>query len=339
MYTHCIYCKSELGRNEVIEQFPIGRRLAFDAAQGRLWVVCKQCSRWNLTPMEERWEAIESCERLYRDTHTRLATENIGLARVAEGTDLVRIGKPQRPEFAAWRYGDQLVRRRRREITSGLISLGVGAAAVALGGAALGVSGFVGTQMLFTMPQQLIAAYQSKRRVASVTDSRGRTRVLNRLELRLARLLQAPDGWRLSIPQPDGAIELRGPSALRTAATILPHINYAGAKDDVVQAAVREIQYASTSEDYFNRVATHLQATERVMLGKKAGPLIIRAPAPMRVALEMISHEDQERRALEGELRDLEAMWREAEEIAAISDNLLLPRSVAEWLKQRKAER
>jgi hypothetical protein len=55
-----------------------------------------------------------SCERLYRDTRTRLATENIGLARVADGTDLVRIGQPQRPEFAAWRYGDQLLHRRRR---------------------------------------------------------------------------------------------------------------------------------------------------------------------------------------------------------------------------------
>jgi hypothetical protein len=173
LYTHCIYCKSDLGRNEVIELFPIGRRLAFDAAQGRLWVVCKQCSRWNLTPLEERWEAIESCERLYRDTHTRLATENIGLARVAEGTDLVRIGKPQRPEFAAWRYGDQLVRRRRREITNGLIGVVVGTTAAALGGAALGIGSFVGTQLLFTTPQQILAAYHFKRRVAAVTDSRG----------------------------------------------------------------------------------------------------------------------------------------------------------------------
>jgi hypothetical protein len=103
-----------------------------------------------------------------------------------------------------------------------------------------------------------------------------------------------------------------------------------------VKVAVREIQIASTSDDYFNRVATHLQTTERVLLGKKAGPLIIRAPAPMRVALEMISHEDQERRALEGELRDLEAMWREAEEIASIADNLLLPRAVSEWLTRWK---
>src|SRR5688572_19807949 len=114
MYRHCIYCKSDLGSNEVIEHFPLGRRLAFDGERGRLWVICRHCRRWNLSPIEERWEAIEDCERQYRKTTTRLATEHIGLARLPEGLDLVRIGRPQRPEFAAWRYGDQLVQRRRR---------------------------------------------------------------------------------------------------------------------------------------------------------------------------------------------------------------------------------
>ncbi len=51
-----------------IEHFPVGRRLAFDAAKGRLWVVCHHCGRWNLSPLEERWEAIEECERLFRGT-------------------------------------------------------------------------------------------------------------------------------------------------------------------------------------------------------------------------------------------------------------------------------
>ena len=39
----------------------------------------------------------------------------------------------------------------------------------------------------------------------------------------------------------------------------------------------------------------------------------------------MAIHEEQERRALEGELWILEQAWKEAEEIAAIADNLLLP--------------
>ena len=114
MYSTCLFCNQSLGSNEVVEAFPVGRRLAFDQRRGRLWVVCRKCEKWNLTPLEERWDAIESCERLFRDTRKRVSTDNIGLARLAEGLELVRIGEPQRPEFAAWRYGDQLGRRRRR---------------------------------------------------------------------------------------------------------------------------------------------------------------------------------------------------------------------------------
>jgi hypothetical protein len=39
----------------------------------------------------------------------------------------------------------------------------------------------------------------------------------------------------------------------------------------------------------------------------------------------MALHEDDERRWLEGELDDLADRWREAEEVAAIADRLLLP--------------
>jgi hypothetical protein len=40
------------------------------------------------------------------------------------------------------------------------------------------------------------------------------------------------------------------------------------------------------------------------------------------LALEMALHEESERRALEGDLAELEAAWRAAEEIAAIADAL-----------------
>ena len=60
LFTTCIHCNSDLGRNEAFETFPIGTRLAFDAANGRLWVVCRSCARWNLSPLDERWETIEA---------------------------------------------------------------------------------------------------------------------------------------------------------------------------------------------------------------------------------------------------------------------------------------
>ena len=52
------------GHNEALDSFPVGKRLAFDAAEGHLWVVCSRCERWNLSRLEERWEATEAAEKL-----------------------------------------------------------------------------------------------------------------------------------------------------------------------------------------------------------------------------------------------------------------------------------
>ena len=57
------------------------------------------------------------------------------------------------------------------------------------------------------------------------------------------------------------------------------------------------------------------------------------------MALEMALHEEQERRALEGELWMLERAWREAEEIAAISDNLLVRKGVEDFIRKHGDER
>ena len=150
MYTTCMFCKRPVGSNEVIETFPVGRRLAFDAERGRLWVVCRKCERWNLTPLEERWEAVEQCERIFRETRVRVSTDNIGLARHPEGLTLVRIGEPLRPEFAAWRYGDQFGRRRRKVAVASGIAVAA-AAGLAVGGLAAGLA--ISTSL---MPIQLL---------------------------------------------------------------------------------------------------------------------------------------------------------------------------------------
>ncbi|MEJ2205912.1 MAG: hypothetical protein P8170_17595 [Gemmatimonadota bacterium] len=94
MYSTCMFCNRSLGTNDVIEQFPVGQRLAFDAAKGRLWVVCRRCERWNLTPLEERWEAVETCEKIFRETRLRVSTENIGLARHPWGWSSCGSGRP-----------------------------------------------------------------------------------------------------------------------------------------------------------------------------------------------------------------------------------------------------
>src|SRR4030095_207224 len=106
MYSTCIFCHAALEANDTIEHFPIGRRLAFDSERGRLWVICRRCRQWNLTPTEDLWEATEECARFSRDPRLRVSTDQVGLARLPSGVELVRIGRPQRPELAAWRSGD-----------------------------------------------------------------------------------------------------------------------------------------------------------------------------------------------------------------------------------------
>ena len=53
----------------------------------------------------------------------------------------------------------------------------------------------------------------------------------------------------------------------------------------------------------------------------------------------MAAHEGSERRALEGELHELETAWKDAEEIAGIADDMFLPESVTTELARLKRQR
>ena len=58
---------------------------------------------------------------------------------------------------------------------------------------------------------------------------------------------------------------------------------------------------------------------------------LVGLPAYQRLAFEIAAQEEQERLFLSAHLSVLEHAWREAEEIAAIADDLLLP----EWIRTR----
>ena len=73
---------------------------------------------------------------------------------------------------------------------------------------------------------------------------------------------------------------------------------------------------------------------------KKGVPgYVNKMPKPTKLALEMALHEEQERRALEGELWLLERAWEEAEEIAEISDNLFLPEGTEDFIREHGKRR
>lgn len=338
MYATCLFCNHSLGANEAIEAFPVGRRLAFDAGRGRLWVICRRCERWNLSPIEERWEAIEECERLYRATRRRVATEQIGLARIAEGLELVRIGQPLRPEFAAWRYGDQFGRRRRRTILIGTSAIAIGGVVV-IGGA---VAGVISSAVLAQSGNIVNLVMNGRTRVRVRTDD-GRLLRLKNPDLWETRLRpgEEPGALQLSIGKGKRHETFTGPEAERIASIVIPKLNSTGGSQANVREAVRQIEDSGGPERFLDRTLkdadrqSMMLATTRRSTRRRGGAgAIHNLPKPVRLAVEMALHEERERRALEGELQLLEAAWREAEEIAAISDDLLLPPGTREFLER-----
>src|SRR3989442_723564 len=111
MYTTCAFCNGKLDGDGGPSGLGVGRRLAFDAWKGRLWVICPKCSRWNLAPLEERWEKVEALARAAREGRVAAATAQVALIRW-QAYDLVQVGKPPRLELATWRYGERLKARR-----------------------------------------------------------------------------------------------------------------------------------------------------------------------------------------------------------------------------------
>ena len=359
MYSTCLFCNGSLGANTAIEIFPVGKRLAFDPAKGRLWVICRRCERWNLSPLEERWEAIEECERRFRDTRLRTSTANIGLARLHEGLELVRIGVPQRPEFAAWRYGDQFGRRRRNRI------IRIGAATTAIGGVAVGlVTAGIATGASFGGAWWMVsrgfeAAYRRmvhgspNEVIANVPLPEGLRVPLRRRDLDKVGFVRARAGaqpsegeWSLRIPGGQTIVEaviaeragrpasggpdrlLTGEDAIRAAGVILPAVNWAGAD-------ARDVR---TATEFVENVGGSAKRMFDVAAGEHWSTNLLKMETPFRLALEMAAHEEAERRALEGELTLLEAAWKEAEEIAAIADDLFLPKEVEERLHRARRE-
>ena len=358
MYALCLFCHGSLGHNPLIASFPVGSTLAFDGEKGRLWVVCPACQRWNLTPLEERWEAIEECERLFRGARLRVSTENVGMARLPEGLDLIRIGRPLRPEMAAWRYGRMLLQRRSRATET---ALWLGGTAAATTGALMfvpvllpfvAVAGAVG--MLGSMVENgTIERLWNGDTGRLSHDVVRRLRTEDGRPLALRGPLQSaqirtdsrlPDGWELVLrtapeeilgnenarvtfaQDPDAyrdhTYALRGPHALHAAALILRGANAWGASDRRVREATTELARVGDPARYFARAE---EGRRRAGWGHES---LWQMPPAVRLAMEMAAHESSERRAMLGDLEDLEKRWRQAEEVAAVADRLEVPAAV-----------
>jgi hypothetical protein len=326
-----------------------------------VWVICGKCSRWNLTPFEERWEALEQAERLYHGTRARVSTDNIALAQVADGTELVRIGRPLRPEFAAWRFGKELRRRARRYWSSPLAAaevmfLGVASAyAVYVLRFATGATPYTSapalsaTALVLSAQLSMTAVLRNRYRrfriaVRSMVPSgEAGPSALTAANLASIRLDFDRDGSLLAelesrTPRVSGTIRRRLIGPLHVSLEEAPtRTNFAGdAALSMVRSALTTMHEGGASRgdvramlDLMDRHdARHPLELLRPVASRfrsrdRFGFELGLVDAPRRLAVEMLLAEDDERRLMQGELAELYGRWEEAERVARIADTLL----------------
>jgi hypothetical protein len=258
--------------------------------------------------------------------------------------------------MAAWRYGDQFGQRRRKYFAYTAGALVVGGAVIA-GGIQVGLFAGAGVN-LFNVANFARNVIWSRRTVAHVPTPEGRARVA-RGQLQSVRVTRARGGvpvlqfdrklspgetletasgmpwWRFD-GSPRGrrrlmrgmTIEIPLADSAPALSALLPAINAHGGSRKTVADAV---QLLDTRGTYGLLHDLTTAGTTLRWYASETGQLA-RFPRELRLALEMATHEDQERAAMEGELAALEERWREAEEIAAIADDMFLPRSITDWV-------
>ena len=125
------------------------------------------------------------------------------------------------------------------------------------------------------------------------------------------------DGWGRLKFGTGTELMLPGPQARLVLGRAMVAVNKKGASRDRVGDAVRLIEHARSAEDYLRQAAAR-----GGVLGKREGMEKQQLTPVGALALEMALHDEQERRAMQGELAALEAAWQQAEEIADIADRL-----------------
>jgi hypothetical protein len=290
----------------------VGQRFAYDPWKCRAWVICRRCSRWNLTPYDNRLEAIGALDSMAAQGRAAAASEQVTLIR-AGPYDVVRIGKPPRVEMATWRYGERLKARQREtlKIYVPVAVVAVGATVALNAAAGGGIAAMMGN--LPGMIEGITTGIIGNRRVPvepPVCERCGAVMHLKSRHVQYARLTRTAHedlSLLLSCPEcrREGAL-LTGSDAERTLRTGMTYLNLKKKKNVKKKAeAAAEYLERHGGPDTF--------ITNSIKLERRLGEYV----GAEALALEMAVDE-------QAELRELERQWRQAEELAQIADNLLV---------------
>ncbi len=338
LFTQCLLCHTPFPPNEELQYFTTSTRVAYDAVRGRLWAICRSCKRWSLAPIEERWEALEELEKVVRDRAKLLSqTDNVALLRAGE-LDVVRVGRANLTEEAWWRYGRELTHRAAKHQKLTFIGTAAAAAAIA-GGWASGGIGWLGAWLVWeNAPQQLTQAARWLRFGGSAwRGNRPCTRcgqIFRSVTYQdRTQLILSPGtgkGHALSVTQrcpvcgdlEAGGLHLRGKEGEYVSRRLLAYHHHTGASEKRVRSATRLIEEAGSPEDLTRIV---------IKEGRRLGDL----QRTGAIALEIAANDTLEQRLLELELAEIEAHWKEEEELASIIDGELTPLPLVERLRRK----
>ncbi len=317
MLSRCIYCHVALPVNQTLEHLRLGQRVAFDPDRGRLWAICSSCRRWNLAPIEQRWEALEELERLARDRGRLLSqTDHIALLRV-EDLEVVRVGRAKLVEEAWWRYGQELQRRHKRYRLVNAVEWAAMIGVMSAGG--IGWMFFSGSDPINDLIRWRKFGSTAWRGARNCTRC---GRPLEELSFKRAKhLIIAPGDAELTLElrckrcgfrKTDAGFAFEGVEAERMLRRVLAYHNFKGAAERDVKAAVHAIDEIGSPQSLIQKLSR-----QRYEVGQGGK---MRQTA---IALEIAVNDEAERQLLELELAELEARWREEEELAAIVDGEL----------------
>jgi hypothetical protein len=310
MFRSCGFCNASFDGDGGPSGLGVGRRIAFDEWKGRLWVVCPRCSRWNLTPFDDRLERIESVARAASEGRIAASTDQVALIRW-QRYDFVRVGKPPRIELATWRYGERLRNRQRERmkvvVPLTVAAIGLGVAANVAAGGGFGVVVWNIHRIADWMYLRMVGGRKVPLIESPICAHCGSVMQLRARHVQHARVVpdrQTEMAVLLSCPRcrQEGA-QLSGSDATQVLRQGLTYLNLARGGRRRAEDAAKEVDLVGGPDQLVRDIAKR--------------ELTLRSLRPERgLALEMAVDE-------RAEVEELERQWRDAEEIADIADGTL----------------
>ncbi len=310
MFSSCAFCNAAFDGDGGPSGLGVGRRIAFDEWRGRLWVVCPRCSRWNLTPFDDRLERIEAVARSASQGRIAASTDQVALIRW-ERYDFVRVGKPPRVELATWRYGERLRNRQRERmkvvVPLTVAAIGLGIAANVAAGGGLGVVVWNVHRLADRFYVWLVGARKIPLIEPPICAHCGSLMQLRARHVQYARIVpdrHADMAVLLSCPncKVEGA-QLTGSDAIQVLRQGLTYLNLDKGGRRRAEDAAREVDQIGGADRLVADIARR-ELTLRSLRAERG------------LALEMAVDE-------RAEVEELERQWKEAEEIADIADGTL----------------